>query len=91
MKKSRDFILSVVNAFELPPEAVLGVPLITLTGRENIKIENYISLTEYTPDNIRIHTKEGSVKISGSQIKIKEITEDEIALVGSFTGIEYEL
>jgi sporulation protein YqfC len=81
----------VVNILELPPELILNLPLITLTGSNNIAVENYISLIEYSSDIVRISTSVGKLKISGNNLKITEITNDKISINGNFCKLEYEL
>lgn len=90
-KKDNKLASAIVNIFELPPEAILNTPLITLTGRHSITLENYTCLAEYTPDHIKINTREGGIHLYGSGIAIKEISSDSIVLAGSFTRLEYEI
>lgn len=91
-KKNKDnsFLSSVVDIFELPPEVILNMPLITLTGKERLTIENYTFLTEYSAIQVKISTKAGCLKIEGNNIKIEEITNDAILLRGCFFKLEYE-
>ncbi len=100
MKKSTDaigsgrikgnFLSSVVDIFELPAEIILNLPLLTVTGSSSLKIENYVSVTEYNCDTVKINTAVGLIKICGKDIKIKQITNEEIQLNGKITNIEYE-
>ncbi len=90
-KTNNGFLSSVVDIFELPPEVILNTPLITLTGKEKLTVENYTSIIEYTGEQVRIHTTAGIIKIDGNSIKIDEITNDEISMSGKFLKLEYEL
>lgn len=95
MKKKNNgdkrLLTAIVKAFELPQEVILNKPLITLTGRECLIIENYITLTEYTVDSVKINTPSGILKIEGRSIRITEITADAVTLEGSFIKTEYEV
>ena len=44
-----NFLSSMVEIFELPAEVILDLPLVTLIGDNRLKIENYLSVTEYSP------------------------------------------
>ena len=40
-------------ALEIPGEVILDMPLISLKGREEISVENYRGIIEYSTDKIR--------------------------------------
>ena len=43
-------------ALEIPGEVILDMPLISLKGREEISVENYRGIIEYSTDKIRLNT-----------------------------------
>jgi len=79
------------QALELPKEIVLNLPLITITGKEELTIENYKGIIEYSDDKLRINTSCGVVKIEGSKLTIKQITEENMFITGKITRFEYLL
>ena len=50
---------------ELPKDVVLGIPMLTMVGQMELNIENYRGIIEYTDCLIRIHTKDGQIRICG--------------------------
>ena len=51
-------------ALEIPGEVILDMPLISLKGREEISVENYRGIIEYSTDKIRLNTTAGIFKIT---------------------------
>ena len=45
---------NMTEALELPKEIMLGLPLISLLGREEVTIENYKGILEYDEESVRI-------------------------------------
>ena len=77
------------DALELPQEILLNLPLITITGRHTITIENYKGIIEYDEKSIRINTGDGILKISGENLLLKNMTYESITLTGCFTSVEF--
>jgi len=78
-----------VNFFSLPKEVALDLPLLMATGRNEINVENYKNLLEFTEAKIRIHTKDGIVIIEGEHLKLRQITTENVLVSGNIFGIKY--
>ncbi len=81
----------ITNMFDLPKEIVMNLPLITITGSEEIAIENFKGVIEYTPERIRINTSCGVLKIMGRGLLLKQVTSENILVTGNVAGLEYLL
>lgn len=81
--------LRVTNAASLPKDVVLKVPILTVIGQMELRVENYRGITEYTDSFIRIQTKIGQIKIHGEHLEIPCYTNDEMQITGSIHQIEY--
>lgn len=79
----------LTNMFDLPKEIVLNLPLISIIGKEEISIENYKGLVEYSEGHIRLNTSCGILKIEGRDLFIRKITTEYILVTGSITSLEY--
>lgn len=79
----------ISNIFEMPKEIVYDLPLITLIGREEISIENYKGIVEYTESRIRVKTGSGVFKIEGSRLFLKHISAENILVIGFINKLEY--
>jgi len=80
---------TLTNAFELPKEVVMNLPLITLIGKEDLTIENFKSMLEYSEELLRINTTAGIVRIEGKKLALKQITSESIVIVGAIDKIEF--
>lgn len=75
---------------ELPKDVVMGMPVLTMTGQQELCIENYRGIIEYTDTVARIQTKIGQIKVMGKNLKVAYYTNDEMMINGRITGIEYQ-
>ena len=76
-------------ATNLPKDVVLGVPILTMTGRMELCIENYKGIIEYTDILIRVRSKSGQIKVSGKRMQIEYYTNDEMKITGYIKSVEY--
>lgn len=81
----------VTNIFELPKEIVLNLPLVTIIGSQEMLIENYKGIIEYSEIKIRINTSCGVLKIEGKKLFINQMTKENLKITGKITTFEYLL
>ena len=74
---------------ELPKDVVLGIPMLTMIGQMELIIENYRGIIEYTDILVRIHTKDGQIKVVGTSLKVDYYTNDEMKITGCIVSVEY--
>lgn len=77
------------ESLELPKEAVLGVPTVKITGTNEIYIENHKGILEYGNEYLRINSSLGIIKITGRNLQIKEISQEEILINGIIISLEF--
>lgn len=89
MKKNmEDMKANLSEALELPLDIALDLPKITLIGNKEASIFNHKGIIEYTKTLIRINSRIGIIKITGSDLEIKNILIEEILLIGVIEKIE---
>ena len=88
-KGNQNIKKKLVNTLELPKEIIFNLPLITIVGNEEINIENYKGVIEYSPEKIRINTECGVLKINGEKLSFKQITAENIIVTGVIQKLEY--
>ncbi len=88
-KVNQNIKKKLVNTLELPKEIIFNLPLITMVGNEEINIENYKGVIEYSPEKIRINTACGVLKINGEKLSFKQITAENIIVTGVIQTLEY--
>ena len=71
----------------IPKDVSMGMSIIRIIGHQELYIENYRGILEYTDTCLRILTKMGQINISGSKLEIAYYTNDEMKIVGSFENI----
>ena len=79
----------ITSALALPKEIVLNLPLITMFGKEELNLENYKGVIEYTSERIRINTSIGVLKIEGRNLLLKQVTSENISVTGGIVIIEF--
>ena len=77
------------TSLSLPKEITLDLPVLMITGRKELNIENYKNLIEFTDKLIRIRTKDSIITIEGSGLMLKQITTENILINGQISGILY--
>ncbi len=79
----------MTDALNLPKDLMLGAVIITITGKHEAYVENYMSLIEYTEELIRIQTKTCKLEIRGLQLDISYYTNDEMKITGEIQEVKY--
>ena len=91
MKSHKQSKIKKINKIlDIPEEIVSDVPKITCLGFKKILIENYKNILEYQDVFIRINTSIGIINVSGSVLKMEEMTVDDITIDGKIDSIEFE-
>ena len=80
---------NIAETLKLPKEVVLSLPLISITGREELFIENFKGIIEYTQEKIRLKTNAGILKIEGSQMVLKSIADESLEIKGLIKTMEF--
>ncbi len=77
------------DAANIPKDVLLGVPLIQLIGQEELYIENYRGILEYTDSFVRVQTKIGQIHVCGRHLEILYYTNDEMKISGRIESLTY--
>ncbi len=83
-----DIARKISEVLEIPPEAMLNIPKITVVGKERVHVENYTALLDYKKDNIRLKYQGGVIDILGKNFEIKVIGEENIAVSGEIDSVK---
>ena len=75
---------------EIPEEIYTNTPKITITGFNEMIIENFKGILEYEDYYIRINTSLGIVNINGYNINLEKMTNDDIKITGKIESVEIE-
>ena len=75
---------------DIPEELSTNKPKITILGFEKAYIENYRGILEYQDYFVRLNTYIGIININGFNLKLNEITRDDIMVIGKIDSIDFE-
>ena len=75
---------------EIPQEVYSNEPKIIITGFNEMVIENFKSILEYEEFFIRINTYIGIININGYNLKLENMTNDDIRITGQIENFEIE-
>ena len=80
----------VSKFLEIPREVISNVPKITITGFDEILIENFKGIIEYEDFFARISTAIGNININGFNLKLNQMTDDNLLVSGKIENIDFE-
>ena len=75
---------------ELPKEVYTNEPKITITGFDEMIIENFKGILEYEEFFVRINTYIGIISINGINLNLENMTNDDIKVTGQIDSIDFE-
>ena len=81
---------NIVESLELPRDIMYGAVIITAMGRNQVLVENYKGIIEYTREKIRLQTKNCQVTVQGQQLVVEYYTNEEMKITGFIQGILYD-
>lgn len=81
---------SIVEKLDLPRDVILNVPKITVTGDNEIIIENHKGVVLFGENQVRINSGVGLISIYGSRFEILFMGGSTITIGGKFKSITYE-
>ena len=76
--------------FDIPEDITSDIPKITILGFNKILIENYKCILEYQDFFIRIKMSIGLIDINGFNMKMEEMTQDDLIITGTVESIDFE-
>ena len=80
----------LVESLELPKDLVYGAVLVSITGRQEILIENYRGILEYAKNHISLQTKTCRLVVHGKDLDISYYTNEEMKITGRIDSVRYE-
>ncbi len=88
-RDTKALLRAVTDMFDLPPDLLMGLPRISMAGREDMFVENHQGVIECTKKRIRFQTSAGIVKVTGEELELKFIGAERIAIRGGIDAVEF--
>ena len=89
-KKNKRNISRIDRLLEIPQEIYSNVPKITITGFNEMIIENFKGILEYEDYYIRINTSLGIINVNGYELRLENMTNDDIKVTGKIEKFDIE-
>ncbi|MGI6122763.1 MAG: sporulation protein YqfC [Acetivibrionales bacterium] len=80
----------LARLFEIPGDVYGNRPKVTAIGRGEVLVENFRGIMDFQNGIIRINTNNGIIKVTGDDLTIREITNEEIIIGGKISNIDYD-
>lgn len=90
MKKTKKKQNRLEELLEIPKEISSENPKLTVVGFEELLVENYKAILEYQDFYVRLSTHIGIININGFELKLNEMTNDDILITGKIESIDFE-
>lgn len=79
----------LLNKMDLPSDAVMDLPRITMIGQLHIYIENHNGVLQFSDKELHLALKQGQLLIKGESFVLKTILPEEILLEGKINQVIY--
>lgn len=90
-KKQRDGrLMEIAEAFDLPPDAVAGMPHMELLGDRELYLLHHRGILSYGSGEIVVHAPPLTYRIVGKNLTLRAMTEQELRIAGRIESILLE-
>ena len=79
----------ITQKLNIPEDVLDGLPIVTVTGKHEVYVENYKGIIEYGKNCIRIQTKICRLTFSGKNLEINYYTNVDMKISGDLESISY--
>lgn len=89
MMKNSKHKIQMVEHLNLPKDLLLGSAILTITGNEDVYIENYRGILQYTSDTILLQTKTCQICLTGENLSIDYYNNEDMKISGCINMITW--
>ena len=77
--------------WNVPEDALFDVARVTWISRKQLHIENHRGLTRFCADQLTVLTPDGPLDITGKQLEVAAMTEQDLFIHGDITDCRYTI
>lgn len=87
--KWRDLPEETAEKFDLPADAVAGVPKITITGKARVLVENHKGLLGYEEELVEVNGGRIRILIHGTDLELRAMNRNDLVVTGQIMSVEF--
>ena len=80
---------TVSERLNLSPDILEGATVVNMYGRHMALVENYKSIIDYSPEQIKLQGKHVKLLIQGEKLRIERFTQEDCKIQGDIDLIQY--
>ena len=89
MGEKEGLLLRASRMFDLPADAVAGVPRVEILGDGELRMAPHRGILAYGPEEIHISGGSLVVMVRGSGLELRAMTPEELLITGTITAVEF--
>ena len=74
---------------EIPADLAQKATLVELTGQDELRVENYLGIVEYSSERLLIQCKKCRLEVTGRHLVIGSYAKEELTLHGKIEQVHY--
>lgn len=79
----------IIDTCQLPKDVLSGAFILSMTGNNELLIENFKSIIKYQPEVLILQCKKNQIQINGKGLIIELYTKEEIKVAGHISEIKF--
>lgn len=87
--KWRELPEETAEKFDLPADAVAGVPKITITGKARVLVENHKGLLGYEEELVEVNGGRIRILVHGTDLELRAMNRNDLVVTGQIMSVEF--
>ena len=87
-KRRQGLLEKTARVFDLPVDALAGLPRLELVGDTELRMENHRGILSYGTQEIHISGGAFGVRVRGEELELRTMNSLELLITGNIQGIE---
>ncbi|MEG2421043.1 MAG: YabP/YqfC family sporulation protein [Oscillospiraceae bacterium] len=89
MERKESALEKTAGVFDLPLDVVAGLPLLTLTGDRELRMENHKGILAYGDEEICVSGGKLIVRVCGTDLTLRAMNAVELVIAGHIGKVEF--
>ena len=89
-RKAYEYLRKLAEKTDISADTLLGEPTVVLAGYRELWVDRHKSILEYSDEKIVIALHRGVLTVSGTELRLKQMVKERLAVRGKITGLTIE-